>query len=219
MLALWRPWEGKAATRTLSITGEASITATPDEFHFSPSYVAKGTDVEKLKADIDAKVNQVFKDIKALGVDESDITIDSSSYKDYYYEEQNNSEQTVSSYVQVTAKSKELAQKVQNYLATSGAEGQLTSQPTFSREKAKRLEDDGREKAIKDAHTKAETAARNLNVRVGKVISFKDQTNQPYYALDSIANSDSAGKARESVPVTPGKQDTSYSVEVVFELY
>lgn len=220
MLALWRPWEGNAATRSLTIAGEASISAEPDEFQFSPSFIAKGTDLEKLKSDTDAKANTVFKDIKALGVDESDIVINSSS-NGYYNYENDDGEQTVSAYVQIKVKNKTLAQKVQDYLATSGAEGQLTSYPTFSKEKAKKLENEGREKAIANARSKAESTARTLKVQIGKVISFKDQTEQIYYPLDlsDSVSKDGASSARETLPVTPGRQEVTYRVQVIFELY
>lgn len=42
---IWKPWTTKSNNdRTVSVTGEASVTATPDEYVFTPSYTFKNTD-------------------------------------------------------------------------------------------------------------------------------------------------------------------------------
>jgi len=218
MLALWRPWEQtSAANRKVTLSGESSIVAVPDQFTFSPYYEKTG---DTAKADLDALGNKLLEELKKLGVNEEDITLGGSNYDRYYSVApvEGSSEETVSLQVQVVVSSKQLAQKVQDYLATTDAKGQLTGQPSFSKQKTKQLQTEARQKAIEDAQAKAKQTASELDVTVGKVITVKDQSNQiafPYPAY-GIAESADEGK---SLPVTPGKQEVSYQIEVTFELY
>lgn len=217
MLALWRPWEQTSTDdRRITLSGESSIEASPDQFTFSPYYEKTG---DTAKADLDALGNDLLDDLKKLGVSEDDVTLGGNSYNRYYTvaPEDGSSEQTVSLQVQVVVSSKKLAQKVQDYLATTDAKGQLTSQPSFSKEKTKQLQTEAREKAIKDARDKANQTASGLDATVGKVIAVKDRSDQiifPYPAYGVAEDNN----ARKSLPVTPGKQEVTYRIEVTFEL-
>lgn len=222
MFAFWRPWEQNVNNaRKITISGESIVKATPDEFKFSPYFEKSDSDTEKAKTELNTLGNKVHDDLVKLGVKDDDITLDSSSYDMYYAKDSSVRSdainQSVTLSVQITVASKALAQKTQDYLATTEAKGQLTSQPHFSQAKTKKLENEARQKAIVDAKEKAQQTARELGLSVGRVIAINDQPNQfaiPYGSVDSIAE----GKTSSGLLVTPGQQDINYSIEVVFEL-
>jgi uncharacterized protein YggE len=87
MFALWRPWTSSAVARTLDVTGEASSEEAPDEYQFSPTYQKKGTDRAVIQAELTEQINTVVAELKKLGVDESDITLQSSTYDNYWSED------------------------------------------------------------------------------------------------------------------------------------
>src|SRR5690606_39059543 len=131
--------------------------------------------------------------------------------------EPSSNDSTVNLTTTIKAPSKEVAQKVQNYLATTDAKGQLTSQPSFSQTKRHELENQARDKAIKDAKEKAERTASNLSAKLGKVKQVKESQNQGI-SYPAIAEDTKQGAGTSSLPVTPGTQPVSASVEVIFEL-
>jgi uncharacterized protein YggE len=161
MLFVWKPWDTSAnGARKITIVGEAEIEAVPDEFVFYPTFNRTGTDQQKLKEELNTFGQKLQVDLKGLGVKEEDITLDSSSYDLYYYEKPDSEEKTVTLATTVKVSDKELAQKVQDYLAQTDAQGQLTAQSQFSEKKRKDLETEARDKAIEDARTKAASQTR-----------------------------------------------------------
>src|SRR3569833_2829383 len=154
---MWKPWQThiKASDRTISVTGNATVKAEPNEFIFNPSYDITNTDSKQAIADLTAKNNQVIDKHKSLGVDSDKIQSNASNYKDYF-------DPTTSTYtfsLTITVDDKALAQKVQDYLLTTDPSGEITPDYTFSDSKEKTLESQARDKAEEKAHAKAEQAA------------------------------------------------------------
>ena len=229
MLALWRPWQDNTSdTRKITVSGEATVKAVPDQFLFYPSFSRTTEDVEAAKNELNTFGSKLLEDLKALGVPEEKIKLDSSSYDDYRLmiapdKPETSGAQTVSLQVTITVDNKELAQKVQDYLAGTDAKGQLTPQASFSTEKQKQLESEARQKAIDDAKAKAEQTATNLDTKLGKVIEIKDGAGFGgcYGGVcPLIGMAEDAGSARSSasIPITPGENELSFSVEAVFAL-
>lgn len=220
MLAVWRPWSQNSGTdRKITIAGTATVSDTPDQYVFYPSFTRTGTDLAKLKADLNSYGTTLQADLIKLGIAEKDIKLDSSSY-DYTpasYNDGNTDSQTVSLNVTITAHTKDMAQKVQDYLAKTDATGQLTAQAQFSTAKQKQLDEKARLLAIADARKKAGVTATNVDAKLGKVLTVSDDTSGGgiiAYATDALAS----GSTKSSLPVTPGTSEVTASVKVTFQL-
>lgn len=142
-LLLWsQPWKGASnsgnATRKITVSGEATLKAEPDEYLFSPYFEAKGTDQTALKKQLNDKANAAVAKLKELGVEDTKIKVDSSSYDYWYFEPGQEGNLTVS--LQVTVNDKTKAQEIQDYVTTLDLKGQLTPQATFSKDKQKEVE-------------------------------------------------------------------------------
>lgn len=219
MIVVWKPWSDSGTKRTISVSGDASQKAEPDEFQFTPSYQDKGSDrlaVQKALAD---KINSIITKLKELGVVESDITLASSTYDNWY---NNGTDEVTSNALTIVVSNKELSQKVQDYLLTTAPQGQITPYPTFSKDKRKKVEEDVRSQAITDAKKKAQRSAEELGMKLGKVVSITDQQGGgivPMYSTMGVASDAKTISAEATtLPVLSGKQDINYIVEVVYEI-
>lgn len=214
MLAIWKPWEATGASeRTITVTGTAEITAEPDEYVFNPSYESKAADEQAALAASTAKTTEIVAKLKELGVPDRKIETNTSGYRNYYDDEG----QTYYAYLTVTVDKKELAQKVQDYLLTTGPSGSVSPLANFSKAKRKQLEDQGRDQATKDARAKADQSAANLGFKVGKVKSVKDQVNEYFPAYDTPEAGAAGADAKVmSLPIQQGEDDLTYRVVVTY---
>lgn len=219
MLAVWRPWEGVtgANQRTVTVTGEATVKATPDQYSFYPSYRFSNADKAAAVAAATERVNQVVAGVKALGVKDSAIKTSVDGYKDVVLES-NNGDYTYSASVTITLTDKDLAQKVQGYLVTTSPEGSVTSQPTFSETTGKQLESQARDTATKDARSKADQSARNLGFRVGAVKSVTDGAGFGG-VMPMLARDTSVSSSEKTLTIQPGENELSYSVTVEYYIH
>ena len=219
MVIVWKPWSSSSTKRTISVSGEGSQKAEPDEFQFSPTYQDKGSDRSAVQKALADKINAIIAKLKELGVAESDITLASSTYDNWYNDGTN---EVTSNSLTVVVSNKELSQKVQDYLLTTAPEGQITPYPTFSKDKRKKVEEDVRSQAITDAKKKAQRSADELGMKLGKVVTITDQQGggvMPMYSTMGVAgDAKSISAEATTLPVLSGKQDINYTVEVVYEI-
>jgi uncharacterized protein YggE len=222
MLLVWQPWKSTLnQDRSISVNGEATVKAAPDQYVFNPIYEFKNEDKAKALAEQTDKNNQIIAKLKELGVKDSDIKNNASGYSDSYSVEPASPEQTTYSLsLTITVSDKDLATKVQDYLVSTNPEGQVTPQASFSETKRKELENQARDMATKDARAKAEQIAKNTGAKLGKVKSIQDGGGfgQPITALyeDSVASSSSATK--QSMQIQPGENELNYVVSVSYYL-
>ena len=215
MFALWQPWnDPRAELRTVEVTGQATVTAEPDEFVFYPSYQFKNADKQAALAELTAKSNDIVAKLKELGVADSKLKTNSDGYDMPVYLE-DKSTPTYTLQITVIVGTKDLAQKVQDYLITTTPSGAVTPQATFSDKKQNEVENQARDEATKDARSKAEQSAKNLGFSLGAVKTVNDAAGFGIYfptrgfATDSVASA-------EKLTIQPGENELSYSVSVEY---
>ena len=225
IIIIWKPWEPtvKASDRTISVTGTATVTATPDQYVFSPSYDLTSTDQQTANSDLASKSTDIVTKLKALGVSATDIKTNSNGYSNnsYYLPVQKKAGTfTYTLDVTITINDAGLAQKVQDYLVTTNPTGDISPNVDFSPAKKTTVQNNARDKAEKDAHAKADQSAANLGFKVDRVKSVQDgslDTGYPRAFNDSI--SAGAQAATPQLTVQPGQNDLSYSVSVVYYIH
>lgn len=222
-LLIWsQPWNKgvSATTRKITVTGQATIEATPDKYTFYPYFEAKGTDQKAMKETLTTQANEAVAKLKELGVKEDNLKLDLSSFGNWYWAEGEEGSLTAS--LTIDTDDKDLSQKIQDYLLSGEAKGQLTAQATFSDEKQKELDRQVSDKAADDAKAKAEQQASHLGAKVGKLIEVGDSGNIAFpVAYDNAATMSVSGSAetiKSSVPVLVGQNEYTKTVTVTFEL-
>lgn len=216
MLFLWKPWDNTTSDRTVEVTGEATVTAEPDEFIFYPSYQFANANKQAALEELTKKSNEVTEGLKKVGVAENDIKTNSGGYDYALLPESKDTTYTLQ--LTVTVENLELAQKVQDYLTTTAPTGGVSPSPTFSDAKRKELESKARSQATEDARAKAEQSGEKLGFKVGKVKSVSDGSGfnlLPFRGEGAAVATDSAANSG-SFELHPGENELPYSVTVVY---
>lgn len=219
-LFLWRPWvSSTTAERTISVNGETVIEAEPDEFIFSPSYRLTGSSKDAVLDKAVKKANEVVDGLKKLGVEDKDIKLDTSSYETWWYQDDDGQDSATVS-LTVTVNDRDFAQEVQDFLVDTNPEGQISPWSTFSDDRQNKLESQARTEAVADAKNKAEQSARELGVKVGKVVSISEGSGFGGYPIAEFATAANGvdEDVSSSLPIQPGENEYNFSVTVVFEL-
>jgi uncharacterized protein YggE len=222
MLIAWKPWSAKASDRTVEVTGSATVSATPDEFVFYPTYEFKNADKTAALNELSKKSDEIVAKLKDLGVPDKGIKTNSSGYDlPSYPKGMDVGELTYTLQLTVTTGNKELTQKVQDYLVSTAPTGSVSPQASFSDGKRKSLESQARNDAAKDARQKADEMAKNIGFKVGKVKAINDGqgfNGMPFEGRSGMAAAldTSATSSAPSLAVQPGENDLPYSVTVVY---
>lgn len=221
MLAVWKPWNAgvSAKDRTITVSGDASLQAEPDEFIFSPSYHYTNSDKTAALKQISDKSDEIVAQLKKLGVGSSKIETNASSWAYPVYDGSDGTP-SYNLNITVTVDDKILAQKVEDYLLTTSPTGQLTPQASFSDGKQKSLQSTARDEATKEARAKAEQSAKNLGFHLGAVKSVDDGSGfggiiRPLATGEAL---DSA-KSSPSITIQPGENNLDYSVTVTYYIH
>ncbi len=218
LVVIWKPWQAQSSSeRTVSVTGETTLTAEPDEFVFSPSYDVKNPDRPTALKEISQKSDDIVRQLKGLGVTDKQIKTNASGYDQIYIPvEEDTSTYTLQ--LTITLNKRDLAQKVQDYLVTTSPSGSVTPQYNFSDQMRKSLENQARDSATKDARSKADVEAKNLGFKVGKVKSVTDSGGVNPYPLLELGAPSATGTDDKTtqLAVQPGENKLSYSVTVIY---
>lgn len=211
VLLYTQPWDKVSENpRTITISGEATIKRAPDSFVFNPSFEADTQEA------INAKAREVVDAVKALGLGDAGIQTQVSNYEEYGNTGPTG-KMTYTVYLTLSVEDKDLAQKIQDYLATSGASGQISPTVGFTNNTKRELRDEATAKAVEDAKKRAEQTAQNLGVKLGKVLKIEEPEEQ--YDIYPIASYDaSLAREGEGLPINAGESEFPYSVEVEFEI-
>ncbi|HWB39331.1 MAG TPA: SIMPL domain-containing protein [Candidatus Saccharimonadales bacterium] len=216
MLAIWRPWsQVGTSARTITVTGQADITATPDEYTFTPEYQFTSSSQQQALSDSTKKLNEVVAKVKALGVADDKIKTNANGYTDNYYD---SGSSTYYASLTITVDNKALAQKVQDYLLTTSPTGSVTPSADFSKAKKLQLTNSARDQATKDARAKADQSAHNLGFKIGKVKVFQDEPEDQlvYPVYGGVAEGLASGTDATSTPIKQGQNDLTYQVTVTY---
>lgn len=218
LVAVWMPWRSiEKSDEIIKVTGEAALKAEPDEFVFYPSYQFKGTDKSSVSNQATQKGEEITSKIKDLGVSDSDIKLSVDGYMGRPFPDNGVDEYTYTAQLTVTLDSRDKAQEIQDYLATTQPQGSVTPQGSFSESKRLALEAQAREAATKDARAKADQSAKNLGFKIGRVKSVEDGIGFNDGGPIPVEGRAMAPDATVStLPVQAGENEIRYSVTVTY---
>ena len=219
-LLVWsQPWSGAGSeeVRKLSVRGEATVQADPDEFVFYPYLEKSGADKDALRSELTKQADTVVNELKERGVEENQIVLDASSYDNWYAAAGEDGNMRVS--LTITLADREKTQEIQDYLLSlDNLEGQLSPQANFSETKQKELESQATDLAIKDASDRANQQARLVAAEVGDVLEIGQPQDAGFPISFDRAGSAELTTEAASLPVLPGLNEYSVSINVTYEL-
>jgi uncharacterized protein YggE len=201
----------------ITVTGTGTVSGTPDQLVLSMGVAVNAASVGTALTDASQAVRQVTAVLRARGVSAADIQTSGLSIQPSY----SSNSQKPDGYGASESLSATLRQ-----LSAAGAEidaavragGNATTVDGISLNLAdtSSLLARARAAAVADARVKASQYARALGRTLGQIVSVSDQSLAQPFPFASPAAS-AAGKAA-TVPISPGTQQLSVSVTVVYAL-
>ncbi len=205
-----------AGTR-ITVTGTGMVTGTPNQLTLDMGVQVNGASVDSALQQASQAAGQVTAALRDRGVAASDIQTSGLSVQPSYG---SGSAQTPDGYAaseSLTATLVDIAAAGAQIDAAVHAGGNAATVDDISLNltDTSGLLATARARAVADARAKAAEYARALGQPLGPAISISDQTPAPSLPVPLAASA--AGKAA-SVPISPGSQQLSISITVVYAL-
>jgi len=220
---------GLAPTNTITVNGQGKIERAPDTAKVSFTIRNEAKDLKTAQGVVSTKMDAVTKALKELGIEEKYIKTEQyNSYPQYDYPRANcygiNCPPAtpvirgyeVSHNVTVAIKDLEKVNDVLGALGTAGVSDM--SGPSFGFEDDKMVAREARALAITDAETEAKTLAKQLGVKLVRIVSFNENGGgyNPSYDMMKVQSAEMATGAAPTLPV--GDQKIQSNVTVVYEI-
>ena len=198
----------------ITVTGTGNVTGTPNQLVLAMGVQVSGSSVGSALARANDAVNSVTAALRAGGVAAADIqTSGLSIWPNYPAGSQTPSGYGVSESLTATLNSLAAAGVQIDAAVHAGGDATTVSGISLNLTDTSALLAAARARAVTDATAKAAQYAKALGEPLGPVVSVTDQAfTQPF----PVYSGDSAAAAKASVPISPGTQQLSVSITVVF---
>lgn len=208
--------------RTVAINGYGKVNGKNDIAVTTIGFSNTDKDVTKAQADNKKVMDQVYMDLKAMGIEEKDLQGNYNIYPDYNYTQDKGQElrgYRVSN--SLTVKIRDLS-KVSGVLSLAGKHGATeVSGLSFTIDEPENLKAQAREKALLDAQVKAANLAQKLGVRLGSIINYNEYEGPDYsYQAKNMDYAMGMGGAGGAAPVAVpgGSMDVAMNVSIIYEI-
>jgi uncharacterized protein YggE len=198
----------------ITVTGSGNVTGTPNQLVLDMGVQVNGPSVGSALARANDAVNHVTAALRARGVAAADIqTSGLSIWPNYPDNSQTPNGYSVSESLTATLNSLAAAGAQIDAAVHAGGNATTVSDISLNLTDTSALLAQARARAVADATAKAGQYAKALGEPLGPVVSITDQASTqpvPVFAAQSAA------AAKPSVPISPGTQQLSVSITVVF---
>jgi uncharacterized protein YggE len=201
----------------ITVTGTGTVTGTPDQLVLSMGVQTNASSVSIALRQANEAASRVIRSLKAGGVRGADIQTSGLSIQPNFTD---GSQVPVGYGVseQLTATLRDLRKAGSQIQRAANAGGNATTVNGVSLNLAdtSHLLASARAAAVRDAQAKASQFARGLSRPLGRVISVSDQSQVfPYPEFTGMSP---MAKSASSVPVSPGSQQVSVQITVVYAI-
>ncbi len=228
---------GVSATNTITVSGNAEVAAVADMATFSVSVQERAKTVAPAQEAATAKTNAIIAYLREQGVEDKDIkTQDYSVYPQYEWTKAScrageycppEGRQTLTGYevsqtITVKVRDTEKAGELLSGVGTRGATSVSGLSFTIDDEDALKVE--ARGEAIAEARAKASALAKQLNVRIVRVVGFSEDgyyPPMPYAARGGAMNASFdmvAQEAKASPELPVGENKIISNVTITYEI-
>lgn len=224
---------GLQPTNTITVSGYGEAFGAPDIATFDFTVSVEKSTVAAAQTEATARINAITEYLKAQGIAEKDIrTSDYSIYPQYNYTNAVCSSggycppgnQVLRGYQvrQTTTIKIRDTQKAGDLLTGVGQKGTTeVSGLSFTFDDPNKLRDEARGKAIADAKQKADELAKELGVRIVRVVSFNENSGGypvPYYRDMAYGLGGTAESKAVAPQISIGENKVQSTVSVTYEI-
>jgi uncharacterized protein YggE len=212
-----------APVDTVSVTGNARVTTTPDRFSFNVSVQTISPTVEEAVNENNAKVAAVIAALKNAGAKADEIQTSNFSIfpqQDYSQQQQGKLPRLIGYQVSnsITVTKKEIASAGKLLQAAIGAGVNQSSGLSFSVSDPSRGRDEGLRAAFADARAKASLLAQAAGRTLGPAIAITEGGASNPQPRPFVGGRVMAAQVTSEVPVESGSEDLPFTVSVVFAM-
>ena len=212
-----------APVDTVSVTGSARVTTTPDRFSFNVSVQTIAPTVEEAVNENNAKVAAVIAALKNAGAKPEEIQTSNFSIfpqQDYSQQQQGKLPRLLGYQVSnsITVTKKEIASAGKLLQAALGAGVNQSSGLSFSVSDPTRGRDEGLRAAFADARAKASLLAQAAGRTLGSAMAITEGGSSNPQPPRPMIGRVMAAQVAEPVPVESGSEELSFTVSVVFAM-
>ena len=221
---------GDAPQNVITVSGDGEVFAAPDVAEFSFSIVEEGKDVKSAQDKATVKIEAALLALKKLGIEDKDIkTTGFNAYPKYEFNQiycittpcpQGKQEivgYEVNQTITVRVKNIDDSGKAIDAITSAGATN--VSGISFTIDDEDGLIREARKQAIDEAREKAEVLARDLGVKLVRIVNFSENGGgnpYPMFAKDRAMNQ---AESVVSAPVLPtGENKILSSVSITYEI-
>ena len=227
---IWGPWaayEGSLyPTSTFSVSGEGKVVVEPTIAKVSLSLITEGVDPALVQENNATKMNSIIEYLKGEGIEEKDIKTTqfnlspkyssvsrfSSSYIDGY---------TLTQEVTVTIRDLESVGEIVAQANNLGVNRINSVSFDVTDEERAEFMAQAREEAFQDAKLKARSMSRSASVKLGDIVSFYENSYEPYHGRvlsSSIGYGGDFAETAVAPSIEPGSQEINVNVNVTYEI-
>lgn len=205
-------------TDTFSVTGEGKVYVVPDIAVISAGVQAQGATVKIAQDQLNKNINAVSAAVKATGVDSKDIqTSGYSIYPTYDYRAggQKITGYQASSNLTIKARAIDNVNSVIDAATAAGAN--QVGGISFDVDDKTKAQNEARQKAVAQAKSKAENAAKIAGFKLGRIINYSEDFGDGPHPIPMMAKAESAG-AEVPTQVETGTNEMTVTVTLSFEI-
>ncbi len=206
---------------TFNVSGEGKVSTAPDVAIVTVGVLANGSSVKVAQDQINLAINKVTAAVKSVGVDAKDIQTTNYSINPNY--DYNSGAQRITGYQANT----NLAIKVRDIAKVNAVIDQSTQSGAnqvggvvFEVDNETALQNAARTKAVMDAKSKAENAAKIAGFTLGKIVNYNEDFGGsfpvPMMARSSVG---AVEDAKLQTNVEPGSSEIIVTVTLSYEIY
>jgi len=206
--------------RTITVNGYGKVNGNNDIAVTTMGYSNTDKDVAKAQAENKKVMDQIYAELKKMGVEDKDLQSNYTIYPDYNYTQDRGQElkgYRVSN--SLTIKIRDL-KKISTVLALAGKYGATeVSGLSFTIDEPENLKSQARDKALADVKVKAAHLANSLGMRLGGIVSYNEYEGdnvfyQPKMMYSEVGGMGGGGPAA----ISGGSKDVSMNVTITFEV-
>ena len=204
--------------RTVTVNGFGKVTGNNDIAVTTIGYSNTNKDVAKAQADNKKVMDQIYAELKKMGVADKDMQSNYTIYPDYNYTQDKGQElkgyRVTNS---LTIKIRDLS-KISDTLALAGKYGATeVSGLSFTIDDPENLKSQARDKALADVRLKAAHLANVLRMRLGGIVSYNEyEGGNDIYQQKVFLGAEVGGGG--PMAVSGGSKDVAMNVSITYEV-
>lgn len=226
-------------TNTITLSGYGEVSAVPDVANIYLTMEKDGKTAEEAQGKVAETEKKALEFLRSSGVEDKDIkTADASVYPKYEYQYDTTTLMpcteygcpprpgknvivgyTASESITVKVRKTDDAGAIMQGLGELGISN--LSGPNFEIDDEDALKEEARREAIDDARSKARVLAKDLDVRLGRVVTFSESDyGVPFYGRATMMEAGMGGDMVKTAPaeLPKGENIVSANVTITFEI-